>query len=110
MKFAFSKAAIAATLLMSFAGTNATAQVVDPYGMSANNARPEREISISNSTKYVNVAQGEVVKFVSQGKSFTWKFDTFGMRPFSFSKIAPQGFDGANATVYLSTNPLYRGH
>ncbi|MAF02030.1 CzcE family metal-binding protein [Herbaspirillum sp.] len=110
MKFNFSKAAIAATLLMSFAGANAIAQVADPFGTPANSALPEREISMSNSTKYVNVAQGEVVKFVSHGKSFTWKFDTFGMQPFSFSKIAPQGFDGANATVYLSTNPLYRGH
>ncbi|MFX7836730.1 CzcE family metal-binding protein, partial [Acinetobacter baumannii] len=73
-------------------------------------AMPEREIAMSNSTKYVNVAQGEVVKFVSHGKSFTWKFDPFGMQPFSFSKIAPQGFDGANATVYLGTTPLYRGH
>ncbi|WP_406851029.1 CzcE family metal-binding protein [Herbaspirillum huttiense] len=110
MKFNFSKAAIAATLLMSFAGANAIAQVADPFGTPANSALPEREITMNASTKYVNVAQGEVVKFVSHGKSFTWKFDTFGMQPFSFSKIAPQGFDGANATVYLSTNPLYRGH
>ncbi|WP_051156343.1 CzcE family metal-binding protein [Herbaspirillum huttiense] len=110
MKFNFSKAAIAATLLMSFAGANAIAQVADPFGVPANNAMPEREIAMNSSTKYVNVNQGEIVKFVSNGKSFTWKFDTFGMRPFSFSKIAPQNFEGGNATVYLGTNPLYRGH
>lgn len=110
MKSKFSKIVISATLLMSFAGANAVAQVADPFGMAANRVMPEREIPVNASTKYVNVAQGEIVKFVSQGKSFTWKFDTFGLLPFSFSKIAPQGFDSVNATVYLSPNPLYRGH
>jgi hypothetical protein len=110
MKSKLSLAAFVAALMMSLGAVNAAAQVADPFGVSADNVMPNREIAVNASTKYINVSQGEVVKFVSQQQSFTWKFDTFGRQPFALSEIAPKGFDGANAMIYLSTNPLYRGH
>jgi hypothetical protein len=109
MKSKLAKAVAVSTLLMSFAGANAFAQVADPYGVAADRASPEREIVVSPTTKHVNVNQGEVVKFVSEGKSFTWKFDTFAQRPFEMQKIAPKDFVHSNPTVYLGANPLYFG-
>ena len=49
-----------------------------------------RSVTILPSTKYVNVRQGDVVTFTSDGKQFTWLFDT--LRPtddFDLSSIAP---------------------
>lgn len=47
MKCKFAKAVDVSTLLMSFAGVNAFAQVADPYGIAADRAAPEREIVVS---------------------------------------------------------------
>ena len=109
MKVTFAAATASIVLLASLVGLSApaTAQVADPYGMSVSNALVDREIQIDPSTKYVNVNQGETIRFVAQGKSFVWKFVTFGRRPFELAKIAPADFAAPNAVVYLGLNPLY---
>src|SRR5258708_20437826 len=42
-----------------------------------------RTIDISGGTKWVNVKHGEVIRFVSNGREFTWYFDGVSQpRPF----------------------------
>ena len=67
-----------------------------------------RSVTILPSTKYVNVRQGDVVTFTSDGKQFTWLFDT--LRPtddFDLSSIAPAEMKTHGARVYVGSNPLY---
>src|SRR5258706_8764256 len=52
-----------------------------------------RTIDISGGTKWVNVKHGEVIRFVSNGREFTWYFDGVSQpRPFDMAGIAPAGF------------------
>src|SRR5258708_23948722 len=52
-----------------------------------------RTIDITGGTKWVNVKHGEVVRFVSNGREFTWYFDGVSQpRPFDMAAIAPAGF------------------
>ncbi|MGK5033055.1 CzcE family metal-binding protein [Janthinobacterium sp. MDT1-19] len=65
-------------------------------------------ITISSATKYVNVTQGDVVKFDVDGKTFTWQFDTLRTKAsFDFSAIAPSGVNTHGVRVYVAANPIY---
>lgn len=79
------------------------------YGNPAQDATAQRSIELRPGTRYVNVEAGETVRFVAQGKSFSWHFDTLGTPVFSLAEIAPQGANVGNVTVYVDSNPLYRG-
>jgi hypothetical protein len=62
-----------------------------------------RTITIDDKTKWVNVQHFEVIRFVSNGREFTWYFDGVAQpRPFELAQIAPAGFVGNNVTVYVS--------
>jgi len=66
-------------------------------------AVPERTIMITDETKWVNVNHFEVIRFVSNGREFTWYFDGVAQpRPFDLAQIAPAGFVGHSVTVYVS--------
>jgi hypothetical protein len=66
-------------------------------------AVPDRTIMISDGTKWVNVNHFEVIRFVSNGREFTWYFDGVAQpRPFDLAQIAPAGFVGHSVTVYVS--------
>lgn len=88
---------------LSETGTGARASA--PYGY-AMGAYPDREVNLSNHSKYLNVARLETVRINIAGKSVIWKFDTVNLSPFLLSKIIP-GADGV--TVYLSESPTYQG-
>ncbi len=63
----------------------------------------DRTITVTGDTKWVNVNHYEVVRFVSNGREFTWYFD--GMvqsRPFDLAEIAPAGFVNHGVTVYVA--------
>ena len=67
-------------------------------------------IQLNRHTKYVNVNDGDTVKFVSNGKSFTWHFDTFQNKTvLDLSAIAPKALALNGVHVYVGTNPLYQG-
>src|SRR5258707_12557135 len=52
-----------------------------------------RTIGITGGTKAVNVNHGEGIRFVSNGREFTWNFDGASQpRPFDMAGIAPAGF------------------
>lgn len=62
-----------------------------------------RTITITGSTKWVNVTHYEVVRFVSNGREFTWYFNGVAQpRPFDLAEIAPAGFVDHGVTVYVS--------
>lgn len=71
----------------------------------------DRIIGIDANTKWINVTGGELVKFVVDGKSFSWLFDTYSTSPvFDLDKIAPAGMlDGRSIKVYVAADPLYTG-
>jgi len=61
-----------------------------------------RTIDIAGGTKWVNVNHGEVVRFVANGREFTWYFDGVSQpRPFDLSEIAPAGFVDHGVKVYV---------
>jgi hypothetical protein len=61
-----------------------------------------RTIEITGGTKWVNVNHGEVVRFVSNGREFTWYFDGMSQpQPFDMSEIAPAGFVDHGVKVYV---------
>lgn len=62
----------------------------------------ERTIDIAGGTKWVNVTHGEVVRFVANGREFTWYFDGVSQpQPFDLSEIAPAGFIDHGVKVYV---------
>jgi len=62
----------------------------------------ERTININGGTKWVNVNHGEVVRFVSNGREFTWYFNGVSQpQPFDMTEIAPAGFVDRGVKVYV---------
>jgi len=62
-----------------------------------------RTITITGNTRWVNVTHYEVVRFVSNGREFTWYFDGVAQpRPFGLAEIAPAGFVDHRVTVYVA--------
>jgi len=62
-----------------------------------------RTITIGDKTKWVNVKHFEVIRFVSNGREFTWYFDgTPQSRSFDLAEFAPAGVAGHSVTVYVS--------
>lgn len=80
--------------------------IKDPIGTAAPEAAAQRTITISPTTKYVNVERWEVVKFVVDGKSFTWHFDTLGTPIFELAAIAPKDINVGKVVAYVQ-RPLF---
>ena len=67
----------------------------------------DRIVNIEGRSKYLNVTRLETVQLNAAGKSVTWKFDTFGTRPFfSLTTVIP-GYN--SVTVYVAESPMYQG-
>jgi hypothetical protein len=75
-------------------------------GQPAAATQATRTIVIKPNTKYVRVASGETVKFVSSDKDFTWHFDG-PEGPFALSQIAPRGMLDRPIKGYVDPNPQY---
>lgn len=69
----------------------------------------DRAIVLGADAKWVNVTGGETIRFVVDGKSFSWRFDTYSTSPvFELDKIAPAGMlDGRSIKVYVSPDPQH---
>lgn len=108
----FRAAALATTLATAFlaTGVHAAGTKAAPYGAKAPVTAAERHLTITEKTKYVHVNNGETVEFRINGESFTWHFQTLRDEArFDLSKIAPAGAVKHKVTVYVASNPLYRG-
>lgn len=111
------KAALATTLATGLAAAllatgvhAAPGSKAAPYGVKAPAASAERHLVITEKTRAVNVNNGETVEFRINGTSFTWHFQTLRDEArFDLSKIAPSGTLNHKVTVYVASNPLYRG-
>ena len=79
----------------------------DQYGARSDGSSVDRVVTITPGTQWVNVDNGEVVKFVDQatGKAFTWSPNTSSNPlPFDLSRIAPAGaLGGQRVLVYVDT-------
>jgi len=88
--------ALSAAHLSAFAITNA-----DFYGEATQPAAAVRTIVVGPDTRWVNVDQGEIVKFVVNGQEFAWHFD--GTLPaLNLKQIAPQGAIARDVSVYIA--------
>lgn len=98
----------AAVLQASSAGATGLTGTSADFGAAAPVSAADRQVDVGSSTKSVNVADGENVKFNLNGKSFTWHFDTFEHGTVvDLSKIAPPdaGVDGVQ--VYVAPSQSY---
>jgi len=98
--------------LSLLAACASTAPANPNLGTPADGSGFDRKILIKASTTYVNVDDGEVIKFVVQeadgaDKSFTWHFDTARGGAGDLSKLAPAGTLGRSVKVYVGPNPRY---
>ncbi len=70
----------------------------------------DRTVQVGAETRWVNVMQDEVVRFVAGDRAFDWRFATHTQTPIDLSQIAPAGFAvGSNPTIFVAPNPLYIG-
>jgi hypothetical protein len=71
--------------------------------MAADDAGVTKVITIKPTTKWVNVDQGDVVKFVDEtsGKSFVWNFDTKSWASFNLAAAAPGVLGDRHVEVYV---------
>ena len=112
--FKLNRTAVVLSLIL--AASAATAGAADvagtpaQYGRHALTANAKREIVIDANTKWVNVTNGETVRFTKDGKSFTWRFEVLGNETsFHLSQIAPADFNVDGLRVFVAANPTYRG-
>ncbi len=95
---------LAVTGLIANVGANAAV----PARLLGEQAAPEqaqRTVVITLTTKYVNVTEGDVVKFVANGRPFAWHFDSPpGVSSFELNRVAPAGALDHPVTVYVARN------
>jgi hypothetical protein len=99
----------AVPLMLAVTSYSSTA-AEDFYGEPAQPTALSRTVTIGKDTQYVNVTGGEIIKFVTPAKTFTWNFKTF-TRPdqvIDLNKIAPDALDH-EVKVYIAADPGYAG-
>jgi hypothetical protein len=73
-------------------------------------ANQGRTVKIDANTRYVNVTDGDTVRFVSGGKSFTFTFNAWNnVDSVDLAALAPAGVSVPKVRVYIAQNPLYVG-
>jgi hypothetical protein len=102
----------AAVLLFSLpvAVVMAEGNADNPLGEVASPAIASRTITIQPGTAWVEVKNGEVVKFAIGDQVFAWRFD--GMNTLSeidLNKIVPAGTLNHMVQVYINRTPDYDG-
>lgn len=68
-----------------------------------------RTIEITPDTHYVNVVNGDVVRFVDGGKTFAWDFNGFCGYQFDLARVAPQGMLDHSVIAYVDPDTYYCG-
>lgn len=98
---------ILSTILLAGASLSAVAA---PAAQTQTQASPDRQIVITDATRYVNVTSGTTVHFVSGDRAFDWTFDTMNgsVAPFDLQKVAPAGLLNHAVTVYVAAGEPYQ--
>jgi hypothetical protein len=109
MNTIFARSTLAAGLALSLAGAaHAAPAASNAFGTPAAANAAERTVVLGDQTRYINVNDGETVRFVHGDRSFTWNFDTVRRDGVAaLGQIAPMDFGDAGAKVYIAQNPLY---
>lgn len=80
------------------------------YGMAASGSYADSTIEIGEATRYVNVTNGQTVRFVIGAQSFSYTFNALAnVTALQLSEIAPAGLAVPDVRIYLAPNPLYLG-
>ncbi|MEN3291408.1 MAG: hypothetical protein V7642_661 [Burkholderiales bacterium] len=97
----------AVALIMSAMTTPSSASsYVRLYGTPAEPTRALRTIVIGPDTRYVNVTEGDIIKFVAGDQAFGWEFDTaLTVRSFDLKEVAPPGALDHTVTAYIAVGP-----
>lgn len=78
------------------------------FGSPVSASNVQRTINLNK--KYVDVVQGETVRFVApNGETFAWNFDTWTTNTFKLASIAPSNVGVGDIRVFVKPNPLYIG-
>lgn len=77
------------------------------HGTAVSNGQADREITLVDGAKYLNVHRNETVRINVGGESFTWRFDTLGLQAFALADIVPAGVAANGVTVYVAEDPAY---
>jgi hypothetical protein len=69
----------------------------------------DRDVTVDASTRWVNVTNGQTVRFTVGGQRFTFTFDAWpSTDSIPLSAIAPKGVTVPDVRVYIAPNPLYQ--
>ena len=69
----------------------------------------DRDVAVDASTRWVNVTNGQTVRFTVGGQRFTFVFDAWpSTDSVPLSAIAPKGVTVPDVRVYIAPNPLYQ--
>ncbi len=96
-------ALVAMTLAASLPGRSQDMRMFlgSPVPVSPN----QRGIVLNADTRWVNVSQGEEVRFVAGNTQFSWKFDGPGARPVDLQQVAPPGILNRPVIAYVAGSP-----
>jgi hypothetical protein len=106
--FALTLAALVVGPLSLSCGLAQTGASTSPLGVHGSPVDPQdaqRVLVIQPNTRWVNVTQGETVRFVVAASQFSWRFDGLDGRSFDLQTIAPPGVLARTVTVYVTRNP-----
>ncbi|WP_334189907.1 CzcE family metal-binding protein [Noviherbaspirillum sp.] len=78
------------------------------YGDPAPATVADKTIEIRPDTRHVNVVGGDIVQFLVNGKSFTWRFNVARtVSAFDLKEVAPAGLLDRTIMAYVSPDPRY---
>jgi hypothetical protein len=70
----------------------------------------DRTIVIDSSTRWVNVNGGDVIRFIANGQSFDYRFNSYTQsHVYDLGKIAPTGALNRSVKVYVSADDRFTG-
>ena len=100
---------VVVALFLSF-GPALQAQSLPGYllGTSVPVATATRTVTLASETRWVNVAQGENVRFIVGAAEFGWRFDGPGARSFNLQSVAPAGVLGRSVTAFVTSAPGHK--
>lgn len=98
---------LAALAVLASVTVPLTAQSADHLGTLASAKNADRTVVLQLDTKYVNVERGEIITLLYHDKSFTWKFDTFGLPTILLSEIAPGDFGAEQVRIAVFPHRIF---
>jgi hypothetical protein len=100
--------AFSSVLLASCADAAGPTGTESDYGSAVAADAADYTLKVDGQTKWLNVNDGDTVRFNVKGKEFTWHFDTYKNHSIvNLASIAPADADAGLVKVFVAMNPLY---